>query len=273
MVVERTPERRRGFRKGIFFLAIFVALIGAGPVAYVTGTLEPLLPAGGPTGDSEVTLPVTAIPTAPLLAPTPILTATPVPEPEQILEPTPVFPRAVPVVEFGEVSSEGWVTLSLASGSSVDAWYTFQVDTTTRDITLFFAMYNDANAMIGTVQTDRYTQGSDLDNAQVTLHYPDAPERVIFFEGKEQRLTESQVYEFTPYEPSIFSPQLSSSLIYYEVLLQDEAGITRAELNRDLSGILGYEPLLFSRSAPTVVERALSEIGALVRQLENQLAE
>ncbi len=176
----------------------------------------------------------------------------------------------MPEVDFGQVSSEGWAELELQQGGDpVETWYTFQVDTSTRDITLFFALYDEAEELVATVKAEGYTQGAGLDLAEVTLFAPDA-KRVLRLDREEGKITDTQNYHFQSYQPSIFTPQLRSGLVYVEIPLQDDSGDTRVVMDRDLSGLLGSESLIFERSAPQMVEEALNIIEALAIQIEEQ---
>jgi len=179
--------------------------------------------------------------------------------------------RVVPQVNFGEVSSEGWAKLELQEGGDpVETWYTFQVDTKSRDITLYFALYNEAEELIATVKAEGYTQGQPLDMAEVTLYSPDSTERVLRLDREEGKITDTQNYHFRSYQPSIFPPQLRSGLVYVEVPLQDDSGDTRVVMDRDLSGLLGSENLIFERFEPRMVEETLSIIETLTKQIEEQ---
>jgi hypothetical protein len=144
------------------------------------------------------------------------------------------------------------------------------VDTRTRNITLFFALYNDAGALVSTVKVEEYTQGARPDRAEVTVYHQNGPKRLLLFDGVEGTVTETQEFNFRPHGPSLFSPGLRSALVYYQVTTEDAAGSTRVELNRDLSGLLASEAITFRRSAPETVDRALVEIGLLVNQIEDK---
>ena len=73
--------------------------------------------------------------------PSPVPTAVPTPAPAVSASAAEVeqspFPSFVPDVVFGEVLAEGFVNIDLPSQEGVTTWYTFQVDTTSREITLF----------------------------------------------------------------------------------------------------------------------------------------
>ena len=271
MAVERTPERRRKVNFGLLLGALIIAIVILGVlIALFTGTLDPLLGRG--ESDRIFGQPPPTVEPAGVPANTPTPALTPTPEPTGMTEPV-VQPKVIPEVSFGEVSQEGWVDVELPDGSIVETWFTFQVDTTTREITLLFAVYNDGNTLASTVKTERYVQGSPLDNAEVMLFFPAAPERVISFNGLDGTVTETQIYNFQPFEPSIFSPGVRSNLVYYELALRTESGDTTVDLDSDLSGLLGREALFLEKSDPVLVNRALNELGALIQQIENKRAQ
>jgi hypothetical protein len=271
MSVQRSPERRGGAGRGLGVLGIIVAfLVLVVVVALVAGLAGPLLGVGNNTGpDPQVgpgATPATVTP-APDTTPTPETEPTPTAQPDN--EPTPP-PLQTPAVDFGEVAAEGWVDLNLPGGELAQTWYTFQVDTRTRNITLFFALYSETGARTSTVMVSEYTQGQRLTNAEVTLYHLDGPERVILFDGPAGNVTETQELSFRTLVPSVFSPAVRSSLVYYQAALEDATGDTRAELDRDLTGVLARDRVVFQRSDPSTVDRALMEIELLANQIEDR---
>jgi hypothetical protein len=270
MSVQRSPERRGGSGRGLGVLGIVVAfLVVIVVVALVVGLAGPRLGIGDAGPDPQVgpgPTPATAAPT-PDATPTPEAEPTPTAQPNT--EPTPA-PLQTPAVNFGEVAAEGWVDLNLPGGELAQTWYTFQVDTRTRNITLFYALYNEAGDMTSTVRVSEYAQGQRPSNAEVTLHHLEGPERVISFDGQAGSITETQEFSFRPLAPSVFSPALRSSLVYYQLTLEDATGDTRAELDRDLTGVLARDRVVFQRSDPATVDRALMEIELLANQIEDR---
>ena len=303
MISSRSPERRGALKKGVLFLGLpVVAVIAAGLIIFFSGAFDSTLteseePVGTVVAAQSSPAPTTAPPVlavapkattaptprptsapapAPTATPTPAPTATPAPEPTEqakpAVEPQETTPaaRVVPQVKFGEVLADGWIKLELPGDNLVDAWYTLQVNTTTLGITNFFALYDDASGSIfTTVKIPNYKQGDALDNAQVILHYPGSPERVLKFDAIEGNVTLSQKYP-TPFGPSVFPPDLRVALVYYGVQLRDEAGNIAAELDLDFSGLSDGEGLKFIQHAPTAVNSVLREIGSLVTQIEKQ---
>lgn len=175
----------------------------------------------------------------------------------------------LPEVKFGEVLGEGLIKLKLPGGSLIDSWYTFQVDTKTRDITVFYALMNpEKQSVLSTVRIDKYTRGDDLKFAEVTLYYQDGSERVLDFNRAEGSLTVTQHHNLR-YEPSMFSPNLRRSLVWYGVKLTDESSDATMELDLDVSGLSASEEMVFKKSAPSAVQTALSEIKVLVDQIED----
>lgn len=259
MSVQRSPERRGGGGKWLGIVVAFLAVVVV--VALAAGLAGPLLGVGDTGPDPQVAqgpTPATV---------TPVPDATPTPQPN--IEPTPMLLQT-PAVDFGEVAAEGWVDLDLPGGELTRTWYTFQVDTRTRNITLLFALYSEAGDMTSTVRVNEYTQGQRPTNAELTLYHLEGPERVVSFDGQAGTVTDTQELSFQPLPPSVFSPALRSSLVYYESALEDAAGATRAELDRDLTGVQARDRVVFQRSDPPTVDLALMEIELLVNQIEDR---
>ncbi|MED5569450.1 MAG: hypothetical protein VYE19_07260, partial [Chloroflexota bacterium] len=208
----------------------------------------------------EIVKPTSVPPTAvPKVSPT----AMPMPAPVEI-----VIPDAEPIVEtvvvaderwnldflpevrFGDILDEGLVDLKMPGGETVDTWYTFQVDTEKRDITVFFALFDaEKRSVLSTVQLNNYSKGNDLESGMVTLYYEDGSERVLAFDGAEGAMTLTQHYKI-PFGPSMFSPDLRRSLVYYGLELQSEAGDQTMELHLDISGLSQSEKMVFKQSSP-----------------------
>ena len=228
----------------------------------------------------EIVKPTSVPPTAvPKLSPT----AMPMPAPVEI-----VIPDAEPIVEtvvvadergnldflpevrFGDILDEGLVDLKMPGGETVDTWYTFQVDTEKRDITVFFALFDaEKRSVLSTVQLNNYSKGNDLESGMVTLYYEDGSERVLAFDGAEGAMTLTQHYK-VPFGPSMFSPDLRRSLVYYGLELQSEAGDQTMELHLDISGLSQSEKMVFKQSSPDEVSAALAEIQVMASQIEDQ---
>ena len=180
------------------------------------------------------------------------------------------MPKVLPDAAFGEVLEEGLVRLNLPGGELVDSWYSFRVDTKTRDITVFFALYDDAlETILSTVRIDNYTQGDSLETAVVTLNYPDGSDRALRFDRSAGTVSLSQQYRL-PHGPSMFSAGLRRGLVYYEMQFYDEANDAEVELHLDLSGLSESEGLEFTRAVPDTVEDALQELRFLVEQIEDE---
>jgi hypothetical protein len=228
----------------------------------------------------EIVKPTSVPPTAvPKLSPT----ATPMPAPVEVMIPdteknveTVVVADEsdnldfLPEVKFGDVLDEGLVDLKMPGGETVDAWYTFQVDTEKRDITVFFALFDaEKRSVLSTVQLNNYTKGSALEKGMVTLYYEDGSERVLAFDGADGTMTLTQHYK-VPFGPSMFSPDLRRSLVYYGLELQNEAGDQTMELHLDISGLSESEKMVFKQSSPDEVAAALAEIKVMADQIEEQ---
>ena len=179
----------------------------------------------------------------------------------------------MPDVRFGEVIAEGFVELELPGKSPnnvAPTWYTFQVDTTTRDITLFFALFNESlDSLTRTVHLDDYTQGSQLQKAELTLFYPGGPERVLNFDREEGTISLTQQYR-QPHGPSLFSQELRVALVKPNMVLHDATGSISTRLQLDLTGLTDSEEMVFQISSPEGVQDVLLEIQALANQIESK---
>ena len=307
MRASRAPEGR-GINKWLLILGVAVVAVIAGVVVSVLSMGSDSISAkdaqANSIQDTELTNPTvddavvslqptaTPRPTAtrkpaaapvpttapkPTVAPTsePIETDSDATSPQATPEPTlqPVaatVPTVYPDAEFGEILEEGMAQLKFHGGDIVKAWYSFQVDTKTRDITLFFAQYDDAlERVVSTVKVEQYRKGVDLENAELTYFFPDGSDRILLFDGIEGSIALEQQYRL-PTGPSMFSSGLRRALVFYGMELRDEAGEIEVQLHLDLSGLSQSEGLDFKRLVPGTVNDVLSEMQFLVEQIEDQ---
>ena len=244
------------------------------PEAVTEAPVVILAPTATPVPEATA-VPATAVP---VLRPT----ATPLPAPVEVVNPdtektveTVVVADEsenldfLPDVKFGDVLDEGLMELKMPGGESVDTWYTFQVDTEKRDITVFFALFDaERQSVLSTVQLNNYTRGTELEKGMVTLYYEDGSERVLEFDGVEGSMTLTQHYK-VPFGPSMFSPDLRRSLVYYGLKLENEAEGLTMDLHLDISGLSASEKMVFKQSAPKEVATALAEIKVMADQIED----
>jgi hypothetical protein len=271
MKISRAPEKRGGSNKTLMYsLAVVAIAVAAILVVYFATGFGPRFATGDQTGLNDLAVSPVQLPIAPVPDPSP----TPAAEPESpmtILADEPIsLPRVIPEVKFGEVLSEGLVDVDLPGNVTVESWYTFQVNTTSRDITLFFVLYGDsADTITRTVKVEGYTQRGSLNQAEVTLFYPEGTDRVIVFDREQGTINLNQQYQ-QPYGPSMFSPELRVALVNQNMELTDDSGDIRVQLQLDLTGLSDSEHLVFQRSAPELVDAALSQIQAIVKQIEDK---
>ena len=268
MRVSRSPEHRGGAGSPVLIVVFLIALLIVGGVVIylLLGNNAP-----GPAPVVPPPAPITQVPspqTAPLQE-FPTL-APPVSQPD-VMSPTGSDVKyPVPEVSYGEVLAEDFVDLQLLAGS-VRTWFTFQVDTSTQDITLFFALYSvDGTAITRAVKIDDYSQGNLIDNAEITLFYPDAPERVLSISREEGTMISQQSYHFQPYEPSLFSPTLRLSLIEQDLILANGAGDIQVNLQLDRTGIFDREGIAVQQTDQVAVDVALDELQLIVDQIESR---
>lgn len=275
MRVSRAPEKRGGANRIVLYLSlVFAAVVIGILITYFTTGFNANSATGDQTGIPEVASNDTSVNASVVSQsdPTPVPPATATPMPTVAMkmleaEPQPL-PKFVPDVKFGEVLSEGFVDLNLPGNTTNQGWYTFQVDTATRDITLFFGVYDKSmTTIVRTVKIEGYAQGNDLENAEVTLYYPEGPERVVEFDRDQGTITLTQQMR-QPYGPSLFSPELRVALVNQRMQLKDETGTIGTELQLDLTGLSDSEVLVFERSDSKIVNDVLTELQDLVKQIE-----
>ncbi len=271
MRISRSPEHRGGTNKlALYSILVITAVAAAVFITYFVTGFDSRSATGDQSGLSDL-----AVNTSP-----PLSTRMPDPTEAPIsdiglkllaAEPPPA-PRFIPDVKFGEVLAQGLVDIDLPGGAASQSWYSFQVDTYTRDITLFYALYGSSPSTITrTVQINDNTQRSILDNAEVTLYYEEGPERNIIYDRESGTITLTQQYA-QPYGPSMFTPELRVAMVNQKMVLSDDSGSITAQLQLDLSGLSDSEQIIFERSAPELVDAVLSEIQAIVIQIEDRRA-
>lgn len=299
MRVSRAPEGRNA-KTPIVIGAIGIAAVVAVVVVFLFYSGSDSISAKNAEGLGTVSTSPAGdnLTVAPVATATPVPMATAVPAPTTVPDPTPATnnagdgsdegsspqatpaptaqpvaastPKVLPEASFGEVLEEGLTELKYPRGEMVKTWYTFQVDTENRDITLFFAQYDDAwESILSTVRVDNYTKGSELGSAEVRLNYPDGSTRTLFFDRDEGSINLNQQY-MLPVGPSMLSSGLRRALVYYGIQLQDTSGDVQVQLHLDLSGLSQSEGLEFSKIAPDTVHDMLQELQFLVEQIEDQ---
>ena len=242
--------------------------VNEAPVAILSPTATPV---PKPTSPPPPTATPAPRPTAtPIPAPVPVVVS----EPEKTAQTVEAADSSgeldfLPEVKFGDILDEGLIDLKMPGGETVDTWYSFQVDTEKRDITVYFALFDaEQQAVLSTVQLNNYTRGNELQKGMVTLYYEDGSERVLAFDGAAGTMTLTQHYK-VPFGPSMFSPDLRRSLVYYGLKLQNEAEGLTMELHLDISGLSESEKMVFKQSSPSEVATALAEIKVMVDQIED----
>ncbi len=175
--------------------------------------------------------------------------------------------KVLPDAKFGELLDEGWVTLGLPAGQTAETWYTLQVDTQTKEITKFFALYNSDSDMVSAVKIENYVKGEPIDNARIEFFYEEGPSRVTFFDGNDGTMTLSQELP-QPYGPTMFSSDLRVALVSYGLELKDSTGATNALINLDPTGLSSGEVIILKQPSPRIVGDMLREIEAIATQIE-----
>ena len=269
MRVSRMPEYRGGSGSPIVLILVLLAVL-------VVGGVVIFLLIGGNS--------VSPAPVEPTPAPAPVVQTSPavVPQPQAALptlppvEPAPQEgssmpePFQAPQVLFGEVLAQGFVDLQLQTGQ-VRTFYTFQVDTSTQNIILFYALYDPTGQAISrSVVVENYSQSELIDNAELTVYYPDAPATVIRFNGAEGTIESSQFYTTQPHAPGLFSSQMRIALIKQNLPLASEEGSIAAAMQLDPTGVADLSGYKVTIKDPATTETGLAEVQAIIDQLESR---
>ena len=267
MRVSRMPEYRNGSGSPIVLILVLLAvLIVGGVVIYlllgnnnvVNPDQEPAAPAPAPVQplnppSGQPAVQPTLPPMEPTIAPPPQM---------EVFQP--------PEVLYGEILSEGFVDLELLAGR-VRTYYTFQVDTSTQNIVLFFGLYDPTGAAISrSIVVEDYSQSELIDNAQLTVYYPDAPPTVIRFDRESESIESSQFYTTQPHLPGVFSPQMRIALIKQNLPLSSSDGNIGANMQLDPTGVSHLSGYRVTQKDPATTHTALDEIQAIIDQLESR---
>ena len=266
--VSRMPEYRGGSGSPVVLILVLLAvLIVGGVVIFLLLGNNSVSPA-----------PVEPAPEAPRVMPAPDPGAgiqplpTPMPRPDPGSPPIQEDPPAFqpPEVLYGEILSEGFVDLELLEGR-VRTFFTTQVDTSTQNIVLFFALYDPTGQAISrTIVVENYQQGGLIDNAQMSVYYPDAPATVLRFDGESGTVESSQFYTTQPHGPGLLSSQLRISLIKQNLPLSNADGNIVTDLQLDPTGVANLSGYRVTQNDPTTTETALAEIQQIIDQLESR---
>ena len=271
MRVSRMPEYRNGSGSPIILILVLLAvLIVGGVVIYL------LLGSNSVSPSTEVqTEPPIQQPVMPTLPPPDLgqsMPNAPIEEPTNPAPPPQDMPGSylAPEVLYGEVLSEGFVDLELMAGR-VRTFFTFQVDTSTQNIVLFFGLYDaPGHAISRSIVVEDYSQSTLIDNAELTVYYPDAPPTVIRFDRESGTVVSSQFYTTQPYGPGLFSPQMRIALIRQNLPLQNTDGSIHADMQIDPTGVSDLSGYRVTRKDATTTDSALTEIQAIIDQLESR---
>ena len=276
MRVSRMPEYRNGSGSPLILILVLLAvLIVGGVVIYLllgTNTASPAPtqapPVQGGVVNQQPVLP-TAVPPASLMQPTAVPVVANVEPAREASMPAEQGCQA-PEVLYGEVLSQGFVDLELLAGR-VKTYFTFQVDTSTQNIVLFFGLYDPTcQAISRSIVVEDYSQSVLIDNAQLTVYYPDAPATVIRFDKESGTVESSQFYTTQPYGPGIFSPQMRIALIKQNLPLANGEGGIVANMQLDPTGVADLSGYRVTQNDPVTTQTALDEIQAIIDQLESR---
>lgn len=284
MRISRAPEHRGGGGSSpVLLLLVLVAVLAVGGVvAYLLLTQNQNAPganpaavapppAQNPAAGVNVGVNSPPQPVAPqVAAPTAALPAAPAAnnvaraQAQGICEPEP------PQVSFGEALDAGFVDLRLLN-SDVRSWYTLQVDTVTTSTTFFFAFFDPTGCSLSRAAIIRnYTRAQLIDNAEVTVYYPNSLERTINFDKAAGTIVSKQFYDSDALQPALFTSPIRISLSQQSLALADSLGQLSAEMSIDLTGLSNEESITISQQNPAVVERVLDELQTIVDSIESR---
>jgi hypothetical protein len=260
------PEYRGGSGSPIVLILVLLAVLIVGGVVIFL-----LLGGNSASQDTVQPTPVPApvIRTDPAIVPQPQPTPMPVePAPQQGSSmPEPFQP---PQVLFGEVLAQGFVDLQLQTGQ-VRTFYTFQVDTSTQNIILFFALYDPTGQAISrSIVVEDYSQSVLINNAELTVYYPDAPATVIRFDKEAGTVESSQFYTTQPHGPGLFSSQMRIALIKQNLPLSSGDGNIGADMQLDPTGVADLSGYRVTINDAVTTETGLTEVQAIIDQLESR---
>ncbi len=267
MRVSRMPEYRGGSGSPIVLILVLLAVL-------IVGGVVIFLLLGGDSASQDTVPPTIAPQPLPVNPAGAVQTLpTPVPPPveaqPQVADAMPE-PFQAPQVLFGEVLAQGFVDLQLLTGQ-VRTFYTFQVDTSTQNIVLFFALYDPTGQAISrSIVVEDYSQSELIDNAELTVYYPDAPATVIRFDREEETVESSQFYTTQPHGPGLFSSQMRIALIRQNLPLSNTDGNIGADMQLDPTGVADLSGYRITIKDPVTTETALIEVQAIIDQLESR---
>jgi len=266
--ISRMPEYRGGSGSPMVLILVLLAvLIVAGVVLYLLLGSNPVSPA--PIEPEPVAAPVVPIAPPPQPVEQPVQ-ETPQTGPEDVpqMGPQPFQP---PEVLYGEVLSDGFVDLQIVGGGIVRTFYTFQVDTSTQNIVLFFALYDPSGMAISrSMVVEDYSPSELIDNAQLTVYYPDAPATVIRFDKEAGTVQSSQFYTTQPHGPGLFSSQMRIALIKQNLPLVNSDGAIAAAMQLDPTGVADLSGYQVTIQDPATTQSGLDEVQAIIDQLESR---
>lgn len=265
MRVSRMPEYRGGSGLPIVLILVLLAvLIVGGVVIFLLLGSNSVSPA--PVEPTPAPQPIVERnPSAVVPAPAPTV------QPIETSSPQEAMPGfQPPQVLFGEVLAQGFVDLQLQTGQ-VRTFYTFQVDTSTQNIILFFALYDPTGQAISrSIVVEDYSQSVLIDNAELTVYYPDAPATVIRFDKEEGTVESSQFYTTQPHGPGLFSSQMRIALIKQNLPLANADGNIGADMHLDPTGVADLSGYRVTIKDPVTTETGLTEVQEIIDQLESR---
>lgn len=279
MRISRAPEHRGGGGSSpVLLLLVLIAVLAVGGVvAYLLLTQNNQAAPPAAVNQPLVTQnPAANVPVSPGNPPQQIATQAP---PTPALPAIPAAPNNAvmaqgfcepepPRVSFGEALDAGFVDLRLLN-ADVRAWYTLQVDTVTTSTTFFFAFFDPTGCSLSRAAIIKnYTRAQIIDNAEVTVYYPNSLERTITFDQASGTVISKQFYDSDALEPALFTSPIRISLSQQNLELA--GGQLSAEMDIDLTGLSNQESITISQENPAVVQNVMNELQEIIDQIESR---
>ena len=279
MRISRAPEHRGGGGSSpVLLLLVLIAVLAVGGVvAYLLLTQNnQSAPPAAVNQPLAAQNPAANVPVNPGNPPQQIATQAP---PTPALPAIPAAPNNAamaqgfcepepPRVSFGEALDAGFVDLRLLN-ADVRAWYTLQVDTVTTSTTFFFAFFDPTGCSLSRAAIIKnYTRAQIIDNAEVTVYYPNSLERTITFDQASGMVVSKQFYDSDALEPALFTSPIRISLSQQNLELA--GGQLSAEMDIDLTGLSNQESITISQENPAVVQNVMNELQEIIDQIESR---
>lgn len=199
-----------------------------------------------------------------LVTPTPTPIPTPAPPPECEV-------KALDREEFGATYDGGLIVVGMLGGNSVNVAYAFHLNEGTNEISVAFALCDYRGELVGTGIVKDYRQGQELEYAEVTQYFPEAPERKYIYNRVEERVIMVQQFKFDSPVMHILSPEERvGGRNLNELLLYTRNVNTLVEFSFDDKGGVLVKITYTGTTAINRMENAFDSLQFLIDQIETK---